>query len=296
MITNNLPGARKEQIERRINHAREEYPLLWHDFCQQWRNWQGEDSLWLTYSANYLFCTNGIRWAMDPFHLSARLPEVSPPDYQADLAGLQMIVFTHAHSDHLDWNLVKALRTQPLQWVIPQHMLELIQAAVDIPEDNIIVPQNAVPVRLGSLSLLPFDGLHFPESGDGGVPETGYLVEFDHTRWLFPGDTRNYNAARLPLMPRLHGLTAHLWLGKAAAAMPDPPQVKAFAQFCKELRPRQVLITHLYELGRDENDQWNVQHFNQVMPHLLTYFDPSRVRYALMGDRIPLHYSSSINI
>lgn len=286
MPSQNLSESRKEIIAHLTTRARDEYPSLWHDFCQEWRTWHGEDSLWLTYSANYLFNTAGVRWALDPFHLSARLPDVPTPDYVADLAGIQMVVFTHAHKDHLDMNLIKAMKNEPVKWVIPEFMQASVSKSVVLPPENIITPHNAEPIHCGGLTLTPFDGLHY--NGSAGVPETGYLVEFDHTRWLFPGDVRNYNAAHLPLMPHLSGMVAHLWLGKGAASQESPPYLKAFAQFCMDMRPKQLIVTHLYELGRDEHDLWTVQHFNQVMPHLLTYFVPAKVKCALTGDRIPL--------
>lgn len=286
MPNQNLSESRREIITHLTMRAREEYPSLWHDFCSEWRNWQGEDSFWLTYSANYLFSTRGVRWAMDPFHLSARLPDVPSPDYKTDLNGLQLVVFTHAHSDHLDLNLINELKDEQIKWVIPEFMQSNILQSTSLPPENIITPHNAVPIQFHGLTLTPFDGLHFNDSN--GVPETGYLVEFNHARWLFPGDTRMYNAALLPLMPRLNGMVAHLWLGKGAASLENPPLIKPFTQFCKDMRPKRLVVTHLYELGRDEHDLWTVQHFNQIMPHLLTFFNPAKVKYALTGDRVSL--------
>lgn len=277
---------RKEGIELVRKTARDEYPTLWQSIISEWRNWNGPDSLWLTYSANYLFHTAGLKWAIDPFHLSARLDGMEPPDYAADLDGLALIVLTHIHADHVDWQLIQSLSRTNIRWVIPDAMLDLILAEIKLPLENIIVPKINSPIRIGPLSLLPFDGLHF--RGQNGVPEMGYLAGFNGKRWLFPGDTRRYDARRMPVTSGLDGMVTHLWLGKGAASMKSPPFLNEYCDFCTDIHPSKLVIAHLYEFGRDENDLWDKHHFQMVLDRLNGEFDTTGIECGLMGDRILL--------
>ncbi len=273
-------------IELLRKAAREKYPSLWQSLTSEWRNWDGPDSIWLTYSANYLLHTGGLKWAIDPFHLSSRLDGMEPPDYASDLRGISGIVFTHIHADHVDWQLIQSLSKLKIKWVIPDQMLDLILSEIELPPENIIVPINNIPIEIGPVTLLPFDGLHF--RGQNGVPETGYLVEFNQKRWLFPGDTRKFDARRLPVISDISGMVAHLWLGKGSARMAPPPLLTEFCDFCRDIHPSKLLITHLYEIGRDENDLWDKHHFQQVLDRLTGLLGSSRIEYAVMGDRVLL--------
>ena len=104
-----LSDNRRENLILLRETARKKYPSLWQSVVSEWSNWDGPDSLWLTYSANYLIHTGGLKWAIDPFHLSARLDGMEPPDYACDLGGLSLIVLTHIHADHVDWQLIQSL-------------------------------------------------------------------------------------------------------------------------------------------------------------------------------------------
>ena len=228
----------------------------------EWKQNSGADCAWLTYSANYLFRTAGVRWALDPFSLFTRVGGGPQPDFAADLAGLQLVVLTHAHNDHLDLNLVTAIRELPLTWVIPEFMLPGVMQAADLPRERILIPEPGKPIQVGGLTLTPFTALHF--RGTRGVPEMGYLAEFSGKRWLFPGDTRSYTADRLPDFGKLDGAFAHLWLGKAAALLETPPLLPDFCGFFSQLNPARLVITHLDELGRDEPELWEEHHFRMA--------------------------------
>jgi hypothetical protein len=53
---------RKEVINR--------YPPLWANMILDWNTQGLDDMVWLHYSANYLFRTGNIRWAIDPLSLN----------------------------------------------------------------------------------------------------------------------------------------------------------------------------------------------------------------------------------
>jgi len=262
------------------------YPGLWTRVIRAWRKSSIGNYAWLTYAANYFFSFNGFKWALDPFSMSYRVPGVPAPDYRQDLADLSLVALTHAHNDHLDMSLVKALVETPVLWVIPQYVLEKIEAEVKLPRERVIVPQAGEEIEFGPLRLLPFESLHM--NGAHGVPETGYLVAFDGQRWLFPGDIRNYQFDRLPEFGRLDGVVAHLWLGKARAMEEIPPLLQTFCDFFESFDTSRLLITHLYEFGRDEREMWRASHFELVRKEIMRRNPAMQVEKALMGDRVKL--------
>jgi L-ascorbate metabolism protein UlaG (beta-lactamase superfamily) len=255
---------KQAQIDRQRAELIARYPALWEKLIAELTQ-PGPDRAWLTYSANYLFRTAGIRWALDPLTLSWRLKDSAPVDVSA-LGALSFILLTHRHADHQDLELLSALRHFPISWVVPEFILSQVLEA-GIPFEKIIVPQPLQPIDLNGLHITPFDGLHWETEVDGnlrGVPALGYLVEWGNKRWLFPGDTRTYDASQLPNFGPINGLFAHLWLGRGCAQREKPPLLESFCRFCLELRPRQIILTHLDEFGRDAFDFWGAGHAKRV--------------------------------
>ena len=168
--------------------------MIWSKIINQWQKPGSKDRAWLTYSANYLFRTKNVRWAIDPFTLKARLSTAGEVDISSDLANLSFVLLTHSHADHLDLGLIHALRETTIRWVVPFSILENV-INTGINPDFITVPEPLVPIKFENISITPFDGLHFHKNKGGellGVPAMGYLIEQGRKRWLFPGDTRNY--------------------------------------------------------------------------------------------------------
>lgn len=262
------------------------YPFLWREIIREWSSGETADSAWLTYAANYLFSTAGVRWALDPLSLAARVPGIEPPDFNADLRPCELVVLSHNHKDHLDLDLIRALQSQPLQWVIPQHMLHTVLARADIPSERIIVPEYGKPMHFSRLTLTAFEGLHLAQGR--GVPSTGYLAEFGGKRWLFPGDTRRYDLTALPDFGRLDGVFAHLWLGRAAALLDPPPLLESFCRFFAGLHADRLVVTHLHELGRDADDYWDEAHFQAVSARFRQIAPTLRLAAATLGERVPL--------
>jgi hypothetical protein len=56
-------------INRRQDEMVARYSSLWDKLIAEWKSPGSEDRAWLIYSANYLFRTQGVRWAMDPLAL-----------------------------------------------------------------------------------------------------------------------------------------------------------------------------------------------------------------------------------
>ncbi len=277
-----LVGKRRQTIARKIRRSRRNYPAVWSRIINEWRA-DARDAVWLMYSANYLLFTAGVRWAVDPVSLLNRTGGGEPFDFACDLAGLELVVLTHAHSDHLDFRLLSAIRALPATWVIPDFLQEKVVQQTGLAPERILTPQSGVPVAFGGLRLTPFPSLHYhPE---GGVPEMGFLAEFNGRRWLFPGDIRTYDAKQLPAFGRLDGVFAHLWLGKSAALTDPPPLLEEFCRFYTILQPRQILITHLDELGREPEDFWTLGHYRRAAGRLSGIAPEIRVSSARTGQR-----------
>jgi L-ascorbate metabolism protein UlaG (beta-lactamase superfamily) len=248
------------------------YPAIWSSMIDMW-NASGEgDFAWLMYSSNYLFRTGGVRWAIDPMTLNNRVSEAPVIDIARDLQGLSVVLLTHEHADHLDLNLLRRLREFCLHWVIPQELLGFALEEGLLQRDCIIVPTPFEPIDLCGLRITPFPGFHWdlssfpakPGNLARGVPSTGYLVEMAQKRWLFPGDTRTYDARMVRGFGPVDAVFAHLWLGRGCALMASPPLLDAFNRFFVAMQPRKIVITHLEEFGRSVEDYWTRGHAKLV--------------------------------
>lgn len=281
-MPDDLAGERRRVIVRKIRRSRRRYPAVWSRLIGEWRT-ADRDSVWLTYSANYLLFTAGVRWAIDPFSLLNRTGGGGRLDFARDLAGLDVVVLTHGHSDHLDFRLLSEIRALPLAWVIPDFLQARVVQRTGLPPESILTPQAGQPVSFGGLRLTPFNSLHIhPE---GGLPEMGFLAEFNGRRWLFPGDIRTYDPRQLPAFGRLNGVFAHLWLGKSAALMDPPPRLEEFCRFHASLQPGQIVVAHLDELGREPEDFWTMDHYRRAAGRLNEIAPEIKVSFARTGQR-----------
>jgi L-ascorbate metabolism protein UlaG (beta-lactamase superfamily) len=280
-----MPINTPEDIQRKITRARAEYPALWRRIIDDWHVDANGDTAWLTYAANYLFRTGGVRWAIDPFSLSTRIKDVGEPDFESDLGKLELVLLTHAHNDHLDLNLIHAIASLPIRWVVPRFMLEKV-LSVGVPQANIIVPANNQPISYKHLTITPFAAQHI--RGNSGVPETGYLVACGAKRWIFPGDTRVYDPANIIPFAPVDAVFAHVWLGKACAAMDIPPLVEEFCHYFTACRPHRIILTHLDELGRDEKELWDERHVILIKAALAKQPFTGQIESGDCGGRISL--------
>lgn len=269
-----------EDLASQRNKAIEQYPMLWNRMISEWKSSQ-KDCFWLPYSANYLLNTAGVRWAIDPYSLFTRVGGGEQPAFYDDLNPLQLVVLTHSHSDHLDLNLISALKNFPIRWIIPEFMLAKIKAVVDLPSERIVVPQSGNALRIDNLTLTSFEGLHV--HGENGVPAMGYLAEFSDKRWLFPGDTRTYDFSKLPDFGELDGVVGHLWLGKAEALEKRPSKLDSFCHFFAKFKTKQLVITHLFEYGREPNELWDLHHFQMARIRIHELRPELSINAALMG-------------
>ena len=266
------------QVERLVAS----YPLLWRRLAEEWRSGSGEDRAWLVFNASLLFRTGGTRWALDPAVLPERLGRPSGIDWAEDLAGLSALLLTHAHVDHFQPELLRPLKQLPLTWVVPDHLLPDLEREVAPLRECVRVAESGQAIRLGDLRITPFAGHHVQ------VPATGFLVETGRQRLLFPGDTREYDAQRLPRLGPVDVLFANLWLGRGEALAPHPPLLEAFVDFCLALQPKRIVLLHLWEVGRSADDLWTRRHARAVREHLTDRAPGIRVDVPAVGGSIAL--------
>ncbi len=276
------------QIDRQRELIIARYPALWNQMITEWKSPGCEDQAWLMYAANYLFRTQGVRWGIDPLMLKSRLPQAPAMQVADDLKDLDFVLLTHRHADHLDLGLLSILRHLPICWVVPEDMLALVQKKAGLSSRQILVPQLLQPIELHGLRITPFLGQHWradPDypSGRRGVPETGYLVEHGNKRWLFPGDTRTYDASQLPTFGGVDAAFVHLWLGRASALAEKPPALESFCFFCTALQSQRIIVTHLQEFGRRADDYWDDSHFQLVKHRLQGTVPEITLESAMMG-------------
>jgi L-ascorbate metabolism protein UlaG (beta-lactamase superfamily) len=288
---------KQAQISQHREEASARYPMLWSKMIAEWIQPGSDDRAWLMYSANYLFRTNNIRWAMDPLRLIHRLPQAPDVNIAQDLKALSFVLLTHEHADHLDLGLIDKLRHLPILWVIPEPTLALIQNQIDLPRRYVTVPRDLEPIEFQGIKITPFDGLHWENqeyqvnenaSSLQGVPATGYLVEFQNKRWLFPGDTRTYDVGQLPSFGPIDGLFAHLWLGRGCALMDEPPMLDTFCRFYRDLQPSRIILTHLNEFGRDADDFWDEAYAEKLCSKIRGFPGGISANPALMGNSVLL--------
>jgi L-ascorbate metabolism protein UlaG (beta-lactamase superfamily) len=281
---------KQEQLNRRRIEAIQLYPALWSKLIAEWKTPDPEDRVWLTYSANYLFRTDNVRWAIDPLTLNWRIKDASSVDVTQDLSPLSFVLLTHGHEDHLDLDVLSALRDLPVTWVVPEFLLSKVEQA-GLRAESIIIPLALTPFELDGIRILPFDGLHWETTPDGSLKEVsamGYQIECHGRRWLFPGDTRTYNPSQLPAFDSVDTIFAHLWLGRGSALMDKPPLVDSFCRFFLDLKPRRLILTHLNEFGRDASDHWDESHAQLICSTLCKMLASLPVKSLQMGNSVLL--------
>jgi L-ascorbate metabolism protein UlaG (beta-lactamase superfamily) len=286
---------RFSENQARINQLKAEasanYPRLWTKTITEWNSSGADDRVWLTYSANYLFRTNNIHWAIDPVTLTWRIKDTPNVNGERDLGNLSFVLLTHRHADHLDLDLLSELRHLPITWVVPEFLLPLVTKDAGLLRQNIVSPAHLEPIELNGIHILPFDGLHWETTADGGlkgVPAMGYLIEFNNRRWLFPGDTRTYDISQIPSLDSADILFAHLWLGRGSALCNEPPLLDAFCRFFLNVKPRRIVLTHLHEFGRDANDFWDESHVEAVRSKFQELSVDTQVSSTFMGGSVLL--------
>ena len=101
-----------------------------------------------------------------------------------------------------------------------------------------------------------FDDYNRPEKG---VPSLAFQVTTAEKTYLFPGDVRDYEHCRMPVDCDV--VFSHVWLGRGCAtANREDTALDKYLHFVRALRPKLLLLTHLYDIRRLEKEQWTYKH------------------------------------
>ena len=262
------------------------YPARFRWMLRAWREHSEVNQAWMMYAASYLFNTQGVRWAMDPLLPGSLLPEFRARLHANALKSLSFVVLTHYHADHIDHDLLASLSDSDLRYVVPEHMRDRVVERAGLRAAQVLIARSGERLVIDGIHMMPFDGLHWRVHPNGqlhGTDATGYLVEVGGRRWLFPGDVRDYRADVIARFGPVDVLFAHLWLGKARALDPEPPELDAFCDFILAGQPRRVVLTHLYEFSRPPRDLWTLRHVELVRERWRTMGAPAPIEVLRTG-------------
>jgi L-ascorbate 6-phosphate lactonase len=150
--------------------------------------------------AGFLLSTPATRLAVDPFlsdHPDRRYPSPVGVD---DLAGVELVLATHQHLDHLDAPALAALleRDDRARVVVPAPVVP-VAADAGLPDARLVAARPGEPIAAGDVTVHPVPALHgvhvadaythgLPEDGDQ-VRYLGYVLETPAGRLYHAGDT-----------------------------------------------------------------------------------------------------------
>lgn len=244
-----------------------DYPRRWGRMIRGWRAPRADDAVWLVYSASYLFNTRGLKWAVDPVLLSNRVPEAPVLDVTSDLADLDFILLSHAHTDHTDVVLWSHMERSRCHWIVPEHLADLFANEVSVNDSAYSVAIPGKEIVVSGARIVPFEAPHYEHLETGKtnhVDSTGYLVETAGASYLFPGDIRTYDPSCLEPFADVSAVFAHVFLGRSSALVCEPPLLEEFVDFYLSCSPKKIVLSHLYELGRDPEDCWIASHARAI--------------------------------
>lgn len=277
--------------ESLLERYRVEYPIIYKNLIRDWQA-PGEDTLWLLYSANYLFRSGEVRWAIDPMTLTSRISNDLPIDPINDFSKLNFLLLTHNHGDHVNWKFLNSISSINIPWVVPDFLQADLHAHVSISSTRVITPSIGNWLNISGIRILPLNGSHW-ETVPGisrlkGLPSMAYLLEFNQKRWFFPGDTRSFDITNIPDIGKLDGLISHVFLGRMKSIVDTPPLGDEFCGYFSGFDTRRIVLTHLYEIGREMKDIWTKERVIQILNEFKEVSPEISLSFACSGDSFKL--------
>jgi hypothetical protein len=228
--------------------------------------------------------------------MGARLTGALPLHPRQDFAKLDFLILTHKHSDHINWPFLKSIAPPSIPWVVPEFLVAECSAQTGLPRQQIFPAIPGRCIEIAGIRINPLAGCHWEYAPGAsrsappikGLPSAAYLLEFHGKRWYFPGDVRSYDIAFAPSPEKLDGITAHVWLGRMQNALSEPPLLDAFCEYFSRFHTRRLILTHLYEMGRESKDMWTSQHAEKLVRAFAQRNPSIQVSACCTGDRVDL--------
>ena len=117
---------------------------------------------------------------------------------------------------------------------------------------KVVYPGSFHPPTIGHIDIIKRAASLFDEV------VVAVMVNPEKT-YLFPGDVRDYEHCRMPVDCDV--VFSHVWLGRGCAtANREDTALDKYLHFVRALRPKLLLLTHLYDIRRLEKEQWTYKH------------------------------------
>jgi len=160
-------------------------------------------ALWWLGQAGFALRAGGTTMLIDPFLSSGHNRLVPRPFAPEQASGVDAILCTHEHIDHLDGDSLPALAaaSPDARVVVPEPIVSQV-TDLGIAPERIIGAQPERPVELGGVTVHPLPACHGVDVADaygfgrelsqGRYRFLGYVVEADGMRVYHAGDTVVY--------------------------------------------------------------------------------------------------------
>ena len=237
--------------------------------------------------SSYLFSTNGYKWAMDVSFLTLYRLAETPSRVREYLGGIDCMLLTHAHADHMEESTIRALSDTNIDWVVPEFLVDKI-LSFGVRSKKITAVRAGDEINVGPLSIRVLEGKHFRPGTRLGIDTVGYLISADGAPTLaFPSDVRDYSVMDGEELGADHCF-AHVWLTDNAL---DPemyiPKSREFAEYMLSKSRKSILLTHLHT-NRTEDKRWTLHHARVASDAILERSPETVVRVPRYGEIIDL--------
>jgi L-ascorbate 6-phosphate lactonase len=164
----------------------------------------GQVALWWLGQSSFLLRGPGATVFVDPY-LSPRPDRLVPPPFApADARGLELVLITHDHLDHLDDDALPGIATASpaAPFVAPEPVTTRL-VELGIAADRVVAAQPGRTIELDGVIVHPVPACHGVEPADaytfgrelsGGLYRyLGYVVDLNGARVYHAGDTVHYD-------------------------------------------------------------------------------------------------------
>ena len=159
---------------------------------------RGQVALWWLGQAGFAARIGGLTVLLDPF-LSPRPERLVPPAFAPeDAAGVDVVLCSHEHWDHLDAPALTTLaRASPqAQFVVPAALADETAASLGVARGRVVGARVDERMHFGGLVVHPLPARHGVDMGDaysfGDGRFLGYVLDDGAVRVYHAGDTLAY--------------------------------------------------------------------------------------------------------